>query len=367
MNIYEQRRQRLARQLGQMGLGAVAIVPGPSFYYLTGLHFLLLARPTMIVVTSGGELLALLPELERLKWFESYPGAPTFLWQDGEGFKSAFDSLLGVIGQARIGIESRRMRAFEADEFRDRLGPDAVVDVERVLERQRMVKDAGEIASMRKAIAVTELALAETLAQIRVGDSELDVRRRLSIHLLEAGAEGLGFEPLVMFGSNSANPHGTSGDRPLRAGDPILIDCSARIGGYHSALSCSAFCGHVTDEHAEIHETVVQASIAGRDSARVGITAHELNDAVLDHLRKSRFSDLIVHRGGHGIGLAIQELPHIQEFDHEPLVEGTVVLLEPALYRRGDIGVRLEDMVLLHEDGPLTLTSFPRKPHIVGK
>jgi Xaa-Pro aminopeptidase len=364
---YAKRRTRLAEVLRERGLGAAAILPGPSFYYFTGLHFLLLGRPTMIVVTADGELLALLPELERLKWLECYRDTRTFFWQDSDGYQAAFDALVRTLGPVRLGIESRRMRAFEADEFRRRLGNDALTDVERILERQRMIKDAAELDCIERAIAITQCALGETLELIRTGQTELDVQKILSIRMLEGGADGLGFEPLVLFGSNAANPHGTSGNRPLRPGDPILIDCSARIQGYHSALSCSAFCEYATDEHAKIHQAVVAASKVGLGAVEPGMTAHQLNGALMDSLRSSGFADMIVHRGGHGLGLAIHEAPYIQENEHEVLPEGAVVLLEPALYRQGEIGVRLEDVILVQAGASRALTNFSRELKIVGK
>jgi Xaa-Pro dipeptidase len=178
--------------------------------------------------------------------------------------------------------------------------------------------------------------------------------------MLAHGAEGFSFDPIVLAGGNAANPHGVPGDRMLVPGDALLIDYGASFGGMHADITRTFFCGHVTDEHAAIYQTVLAANTLGRDLAGPAVTAHQMDVAVTEVLAASAFAGLIVHKTGHGLGMDIHEAPQIMRGNHKVLVAGTVFTIEPGLYRPGDIGVRIEDNVVTTAEGARCLTLYPR-------
>lgn len=365
-DVHAERRQRLSRIAGAQGLGAIALVPGANFHYLTGLHFHLMERPTLLFVTAGNQVLGIMPELEREKWSAAFPGAQTFYWQDAEGYQGAFAAAAEALRGQMIGVEGMRMRLFEGDALRRHFQQGAVVDAEPHLIDLRLSKSVAEIASLRRAIAISETALAETLAEVRAGMTERAILNLLKARMLEGGAEGFAFDPLVLIGGNAANPHGTPGEQPLRPGDALLVDFGASFEGYNADITRTVFCGHASDEHAAIYETVLAANAHGRAIAGPDLTAHDVDVAVTGVLAASPFAGLIVHKTGHGLGLDVHEAPQIMKGNHKALVPGTVFTIEPGLYRPGEIGVRIEDNVVIQDGGALSLTEFPRQLTIVG-
>lgn len=366
MNGLEKRRQSLSEALNESGLHAAAIVPGANFTYLTGLHFHLMERPTLVVFTKLGEVFAVMPELERLKWSSAFATAKTFYWQDSEGFQSAFADLADALGDVSIGIEGMLMRAFEFDALRKNFGEDAITDAEQMFQLLRQSKGPSEIRAIEEAIRISENALAETIDATKIGMRECDILSRLKIRLLENGADGFAFDPIVLIGANSANPHGISGETILTPGDPLLIDFGALKFGYNADITRTFFCQHVSDEHAEIYQTVLAANRKGREIACAQLSAHDLDVAVTEVLEMSPFKELIVHKTGHGLGLAVHESPQIMVGNHVPLVPGTLLTIEPGLYRENDLGVRIEDDVLIEKSGCRSLTRYDRAIQLIG-
>ena len=364
--IHAERRARLAALAKAQGLGAIALVPGANFAYVSGLQFHLMERPTLLFVTAGGEVVAVIPELEREKWTATFPGALTFYWQDSDGYQTAFAGAAEALHGQMIGVEGMRMRVFEGDALRHHFQQGAIVDAEPHLIDLRLSKSAAEIASLQRAIDISELALAETIAEVRAGMRERDILNLLKLRMLAGGAEGFAFDPIVLAGGNAANPHGVPGDTVLQPGDALLIDYGASYGGYHADITRTFFCQHVSDDHAAIYHTVLAANEKGRAIAGPDITAHDMDVAVTAVLAASPFADLIVHKTGHGLGLDIHEAPQIMKGNPKRLIPGTVFTIEPGLYRPGDIGVRIEDDVVTLDSGARSLTTFPRELTLVG-
>ncbi|WP_419909852.1 M24 family metallopeptidase [Hoeflea sp.] len=361
------RRARLTAALGENGLDAAALVPGPSFYYLTGINFHLMERPTVLFVCADGRLFAVIPSLEGARWAAGMPDAETEYWQDSSGFEAAFAAISGRMEAGSIGVEGQRMRVFEGDALRRHFGNGGVHDAQQAIAGIRLCKDTTEIECLQKAIAISETALASTIAKVRDGMSEREILGMLQIAMLESGAEGFAFDAIVLSGAMSADPHGEpSGERRLQKGDPLLFDFGAAYGGYNADITRTFFCDHVQDEHRAIYETVRLANAKGREVSAPALSAHDVDLATTQVLRDSPFADLIVHKTGHGLGLDVHEAPQIMEGDHQALQPGMVFTVEPGLYRSGDVGVRIEDNVLITEDASVSLTSFDRDITIIG-
>jgi Xaa-Pro dipeptidase len=364
-DIFAERRQRLAKVAGAQGLGAIAFVPGANFTYVSGLHFHLMERPTLMFITAGDQVLGIIPELEREKWSATYPDAQTFYWQDVNGYQHAFAAAATALHGQTIGVEGMRMRVFEGEALRRHFQQGAIVDAETHLIDLRLSKSPAEVAAMERAIHISETALAETLETVKAGLRERDILNTLKMRMLVNGAEGFAFDPIVLAGSNAANPHGLPGDTVLQPGNPLLIDFGASFDGYNADITRTFFCEHVSDEHAQIYATVLAANEKGRAISGPDLTAHDVDVAVTSVLAASPYGDLIVHKTGHGLGMDVHEAPQIMKGNHKALIPGTVFTIEPGLYRPGDIGVRIEDNVLIEPSGARSLTSFPRELTIV--
>ncbi len=304
-DIFAQRRKRLANIARDHGLGAIAFVPGANFTYVSGLHFHLMERPTVLFVTAENQVVAIIPELEREKWTTTFPSATTFFWQDSDGYLAAFAEAATALHGMVIGVEGMRMRVFEGDVLRKHFQQGAIVDAEPHLIDLRLSKSASEIASLENAIRISEIALSETLETVRAGHTERSIAATLKMRMLAGGAEGFSFDPIVLAGANAANPHGAPGETVLRPGDALLIDYGASFEGYNADITRTFFCAHVRDEDAAIYETVLAANAKGRQIAGPTLTAHALDVAVTAVLAASPFADMIMHKTGHGLGMDV--------------------------------------------------------------
>ncbi len=360
MTDHAARRARAAAIAKDARLGALAFVPGPNFLYLTGLHFHLMERPTVAFVTASGEMAAIMPELERSKWSEAFPDAQTFYWQDSDGYDQAFADCTAVL-PAPIGVEGMRMRMFETEALAKHLPQGALSNAEPQLAALRIAKSPSEVTALRQAIAISEAALGDLLETARPGDTETALVARLKQAMLHHGAEGFAFDPLILSGPNAADCHGTPGDRPIAPGEPLLIDFGASYHAMNADITRTFFCEHIPDTSLDIYDTVAAANAHGKSIAAPGVTCHTLDEETTGILKASPFADMIVHKTGHGLGLDVHEAPQVMIGNQTALEPGMVITIEPGLYRPGEIGVRIEDDVLITPEGSESLSLFPRE------
>ena len=151
----------------------------------------------------------------------------------------------------------------------------------------------------------------------------------------------------------------------MRHGDPLLFDFGATIGGYCADITRTVFLGEVSDEHRDFYAVVQAANEAGRQTAKPGVTAESVDLATRQVFIDAGYEALIRHRTGHGLGMQAHEAPYIVEGNERLLEPGMVFTIEPGIYRMGEIGVRIEDNVLITTDGCESLTTFPRSLQIV--
>jgi Xaa-Pro dipeptidase len=361
MSVFHDRQTRAAALLREAGLAAAAFVPGPNLAYLTGVHLHLMERPTLFVLMADGAQHAVMPALERQKWAAAMPEARTLYWDDAEGPGAAFAGLAAALGRGTtLGVEGLRMRAAEYVALSRHLGQGAVTDADPALAALRLVKDAGEIADLRQAIAISEAALAEVLDAGIGGRTEAEIAARLKAAMLPQGAAGFAFDPIVLTGAEAANPHGSPGDRVVRPGQVLLIDFGASYGEMHADITRTVFCGHASDRDAAIYAAVLAANAAGRAAVRAGAPVGDVDAAATDVLAASDFARMILHKTGHGLGREVHEAPPVMRSNRQPQQAGMVFTVEPGLYAPGQIGIRIEDNVVVTAAGADCLTAFPR-------
>lgn len=362
MSGFSERRARAASLLRKAGLGAIALVPGPNLTYLTGVHLHLMERPTLLVLCADGSLVSLMPDLERQKWGEKVPEAETIYWHDADGPSAGFERLASLLtAHDPLGIEGLRMRAAEYRALEQHVGRDSLVDAESTLAELRLLKDADEISALRRAIAISEAALGETFDGGIGGLSGHEIAGRLKAAMLAHGATDFAFDPIVLSGPESSNPHGDVSGRIVSPGDALLVDFGASWGDMHADITRTVFCQHVRDEHAQLYETVLVANARGREAVRPGVPIGTVDAAATGVLEGSKFADAILHKTGHGLGRDVHEAPAVIRTNGAHQRPGMVFTVEPGLYRQGDIGVRIEDDMLVTESGSECLTHFNRE------
>jgi len=262
----------------------------------------------------------------------------------------------------RVGFDSAQVTV-DAHEALAGAAPDAdLVRAAGLVERLRAVKDAGEIDALRLACAAADAALAGALADgvLAPGRTERDVARELESRMRDHGAEGPSFETIVASGANAAIPHHRPTDAPLAAGDFLTMDFGALVDGYRSDMTRTVLLGPAADWQCEIYDVVDAAAAAGRAALRPGVAARDVDAAARDVVAAAGYAEAFVHGLGHGVGLVIHEAPAVATTATATLEEGMTVTVEPGIYLPGRGGVRIEDTLVVRDDGAEPLTTSQR-------
>lgn len=361
-NSLSDRLAPYAAVAADLGVDAVALVPGPNFTRAVDHSFMSHERPFVLVIPANGPPAALVPNLELGSWeLVGFDGA-VFDWRDQTGYADAFKGLMDHLNISSLGVEGQVMRVFVHHALITAQPNLRIIDAEREISALRMIKTEKDIEALQLAITLSERALHRTLDTVKLGQSEKEIERKLVQMLFAEGADELSFSPIVAAGDGSARPHAHArADYAVKAGDALLIDFGAVKDGFTADITRTFFLDHVTDEGRAVYDTVLRANLAGLAVTRAGVTAHEIDDAVISVLEDSPYANRIRTKTGHGLGRSVHEAPYIMRGNHMVLPAGTVYTNEPGLYEIGNFGVRIEDDVLITEDGYRLLTHFPKE------
>jgi len=356
--------RKIARALS---IESIALVPGSNFTRLFGQDFHQNERPLTVLIPAEGKPSAVVPNLELGSFSAINFEGEVFDWKDQTGYQCAFDQLLKYHDVQSMGVEGQVMRVFVDQAIRTANPSIRIIDAQQSIAALRLCKNDAEIAAMRQAILISEKALANTIDRVKVGMSERSIENILVQNLFSEGAEDFAFSPIVAASTNSANPHAHSREEySIAIGDALLIDFGARAGGVCADITRTFFVKECTDERAEIYNTVLNANLAGLSASKAGTTAHDVDDATMKILEQSPFADRIRHKTGHGLGRDIHEDPYIMRGNDMRLEPGMVFTIEPGLYDLNDMGVRIEDDVLVTASGVESLTQFDKTLTYIG-
>ncbi len=230
-----------------------------------------------------------------------------------------------------------------------------------LVESLRIVKEPEELDAIRRAMAVTDAAY-ERLAEERfAGRTENELVWRMEQLLHEAGADGLAFPVDIAAGPTAASPHAMPGDRVVSDGDLVLVDVGAKVDGYCSDATRMFAVGDVSDSLRDLYEVVREAQQAGLDAVRAGVSGRDADAAARAVIADAGYGENFGHGLGHGLGLLVHEAPALRPESEDALAAGNVVTVEPGIYLSGVAGIRIEDLVVVTEDGAEVLTSFPKE------
>jgi Xaa-Pro aminopeptidase len=236
-----------------------------------------------------------------------------------------------------------------------------------LVERLRAVKDDGELATIRRACAITDRMFERLATEVRfVGRSERDVAWEIARLFHEEGAHGLGFETIVGSGPNGARPHARAGDRMIESGELVVIDTGCTLDGYVSDYTRTFATGEPDGEAREAYEVVRAAQQAALGVIRAGVAGVDADAAARRVIEDGPFAGLFGHGLGHGLGLDVHEAPRLSPESADTLEPGNVVTVEPGVYVAGRFGVRIEDDVFVTADGLENPVRFRNDLVVVG-
>lgn len=265
-------------------------------------------------------------------------------------------------GAQRVGFEASHLTVASYEELRAEHRGVELVASSGLVEGLRSTKDDAELAHLAEACRISDVALAALLPQVRVGMTERQVARLLEGLMLDHGADAVSFETIVASGPNSAVPHHSPTDRAIEAGDFLKIDFGALYSGYHADETRTFVVGADPEPwQAELHALVARAQRAGVDALAVGADLRDVDHAARSVIASAGHADHFGHGLGHGVGLDIHEAPMIGYSSTGILGDRTPVTVEPGVYLPGRGGVRIEDTLVVHSGGPVSLTTTTRE------
>ncbi len=304
---------------------------------------------------------ALVLEPERVRLFSDFRYAELGRSIEGVEFVETKRSLYAALAEL---LEGRH--GFEADDLTygkwETLSAGGLELVPRLglVEALRAVKDEAELEAVRRAAALTSEAYARFAEEKFVGRTERDLAWRLDELFHELGAEAPAFETIVAAGPNSARPHSRPSDRVVGAGETVVVDSGVKLDGYCSDCTRTFATGPLPERLQEAYAVCLEAQLAGLAAVRVGATGIEVDAAARRVIEDAGFGEAFGHGLGHGVGLDVHEAPRLARESGDTLVTGNVVTVEPGIYLEGLGGIRIEDLVIVGEDGPEVLTGFTK-------
>lgn len=233
--------------------------------------------------------------------------------------------------------------------------------LEGTVERLRAIKDAGEIEILSEACRITDAALAAGASALEAGMTERELAAILDDAMRKDGGGGPGFSTIVASGPHAARPHHSPGDRRIEPGEPVIIDMGAEYRGYRADLTRTICVGEPTPELVRVYNLVLDAQNAALAAIRDGVSGKDVDEAARAVFRDAGHGDHFTHGLGHGVGLRIHEAPSAGQRSSDVLASGMTLTVEPGLYLPGWGGVRIEDFVIIEQDGIRNLTTAPKR------
>ena len=357
--MIEARLASLRLAMGATQLDALLITSRANIRYLTGFS----GSSGLLVVTMAEQVLLTDFRYQSQAVTEVGDAAeiviePVSLW-------TRLGAVLPRLGKIRIaGFDPAQLHVSEHARLVDKVSTDRRIEwrtTPGLVESLRVAKSAGELRHIREAISIAEHALDQTIRQVRVGLSELEVCGLLEDLLRRAGSETHPFEAIVAAGARTALPHARSTKKLIVSGDWLLIDFGAVCQGYCCDLTRTFVVGTASAEQRTLHSVVRESNLAASGAVRAGMRGRAADALARDYIDRHGWGAEFGHSLGHGIGLEVHEAPRLARTNDAVLPLGAVVTIEPGIYCPDWGGVRIEDDVHLGPAGPEVLSRFPRE------
>lgn len=285
------------------------------------------------------------------------PGFETVIYR--KGLAKELPGLAASLKSRRLGFESVRISVKQYDEFKKELEAAnnnlEMIPTQDLVENMRLIKSEDEIEKTRKALHLAENVFCSIAKTITPGMTEKQIAWEMEKGMREAGADMLSFPVIVAAGPNSALPHAIPTDRPVCTGEPILFDWGARLGGYCSDISRTIIIGSPDETFLKVHQTVLEAQQQAIAAIKDGANSKYVDNLAREYIRRQGFEGKFGHGLGHGTGLAVHEDPRLSPLKEMELKAGMIVTVEPGIYLPEWGGVRIENQVVVGENGPRVL------------
>ncbi len=351
MSSYRQRQARIRSWLEEAAVDAIMVSSPANVRYLSGFtgegHLILTAEAGAICSDSRFQIEA-----------EQADGLAIAISPNGH--LEAAAEFLNSEAAGKLAFEEHVLTYSQFRKLEKAFGTDGLEPVSGVVEEQRIIKDAGEVSAIRKAAQTVDTALTELLAEVQPGPTEKELAIELDHRILLNGADTIAFPTIAASGPSAACPHAQPTDRRLAEGDMLKIDVGCCLEGYCSDMTRTIFLGEPDERFSKIYSVVLAAQQAALEQVGPGVTCAQLDKIARDVVQAAGFGEYFIHGLGHGVGLEVHEAPRVSARSDEVLAAGMVITVEPGIYIEGWGGVRIEDLVVVTEDGCEILSKTPK-------
>jgi Xaa-Pro aminopeptidase len=278
-----------------------------------------------------------------------------------EGLWDSLNSLVREYQVTKLGFEDDYFTYRQYMQMKEKMKGTEPVPLGEELNLLRAVKDREEMEIMRTAAIISEKALDHVLPMIRPGVTEREISKELEVFMIRAGCTGPAFDFIVASGWRSAMPHGVAADKRIEHGDFVTIDFGGKYEGYCSDMTRTFVVGRCSTRQREVYETVLAAQHASLEQIRARLRGCDADSTARSVIEKAGYGEYFGHGLGHGVGLEVHEAPVLGPRSEAVLEPGMAVTVEPGIYIEGFGGVRIEDLVIVTDDGVENLNSFPKE------
>ncbi|MDD4689289.1 MAG: Xaa-Pro peptidase family protein [Eubacteriales bacterium] len=267
---------------------------------------------------------------------------------------TAKGSLIGELKDMnlkKLGFEGDAVSCNQLVDFRRSLESCEFCDISEVLREIRLVKAEEELDKIRKAAHIADRAFSHILSFAKIGMTEKEIALEIEFFMRKNGAEGVSFDTIVAAAEHGAMPHAEPGDRAIKNGDCVVMDFGCKYQGYCSDMTRTIFFGEPDEKQLVVYNAVLEAQKIALSNIRVGVSAKSVDQSARDSLKKTDMDKYFTHSLGHGVGVEVHEGPRLSPYSNAVLKSGMVVTVEPGVYIDGFVGVRIEDLVIVNENG----------------
>lgn len=267
------------------------------------------------------------------------------------------NEILKMHNVVKVGFEDTELTVSQFEDMKANLPDYELHPVGKHINTMRSVKSDEEIGYIKKAQSITDKAFLQVLDVIKPGMTEIELRTELEYLMAKNGAEGLAFDTIIASGLNSSKPHAHPTDKKLELGDAITMDFGARYHGYCSDMTRTVFLGEPSDEMRNIYNVVLMAQKAGIANAYCGMSGKEFDAICREVIKANGYAEYFTHSTGHSLGIDIHETPFASMRSDNKIGHNQLITCEPGIYVPGVGGVRIEDLLVVKEDGVIDLTT----------
>ncbi len=361
MDIFQSRFKKAIKILNKKNIDFLLLFPSTNMYYLTGFWASPEERTIFSLLSSRGDSVFVAPEmyenqLSRQTWIKDLR-----IWSGKRDQENIFCNLIKEFGlaKANIALEDKTWAGFLL-RIQKNIPKAKFSLASNIIKELRICKTEEELEYMKRAGKIAEEIMKEVINELDSGVRELEIAGLIEYEARKKGSGKMSFETIISFGQNSANPHNEPGQKILKKNDIVMIDFGPRYNGYCSDITRTIFKGKPQERKKKVFKIIAEAHNKAISTIKPGIKACEIDKAAREVIESYGFEKFFIHGTGHGIGLDIHEEPYITKDSSMKLKNGMTFTIEPGAYIKDMFGIRIEDSLIVTEEGCDSLTYHPK-------